>query len=328
MKFTELKDSLKEGAKPVYLLQGEDAYFRLKGEELLKNDFLRFPELNYSAFDGEELKGPALKSLVSALKSYPYMAEKRIVKVTEFYPSESDFETYLKPLFEDFPSTAILIIANSAPTAKKSVNFKRKKIVAFVDCDKAEPETVTRWVYVTFKRAGFSCSVNVAEKLAEYCLYDMARVDLEVRKIMDFKGAGNVTMEDIEELVYKDADYKLYEMTNAVSYKDFTKYCTISKELKSKNFDELSILNNLCSYFRNLISAYSSTLSDAQFAIKTNSKEYAVKKNREQAARIGIDNLKIYESYIYSSISDIKNGLISPASALQNCENTIFFGGK
>ncbi len=36
MKYTELKNSIKEGAKPVYLLEGDDAYFRSNGEEQLK----------------------------------------------------------------------------------------------------------------------------------------------------------------------------------------------------------------------------------------------------------------------------------------------------
>ena len=53
MKYTELKSSIKEGAKPVYLLEGDDAYFRMKGEEQIKEAFLDMPELNFTAFDGE-----------------------------------------------------------------------------------------------------------------------------------------------------------------------------------------------------------------------------------------------------------------------------------
>ena len=83
MKYTELKQSLSEGARPVYLLEGDDAYFRMKGEEQIKNAFLEMPELNYSVFDGETLKGSGYTALVAALKNYPLMASKRVVKVTE-----------------------------------------------------------------------------------------------------------------------------------------------------------------------------------------------------------------------------------------------------
>ena len=325
MKFTELKDSLKAGAKSVYLLQGEDAYFRTKGEEIIKAEFLQTPELNFSSYDGEELKGAALKPFVAALKSYPFMAEKRIIKVSEFYPSESDFETYLSPIFEDFPPTCILIISNSSQ-GKKGADLKRKKAVAFVDCGKAEPESVARWVYITFKRAGLACSAETSENLAAYCLYDMSRVAVEVEKLIDYKQSGTVTKEDVDALVYKDADYRIYEMTNAVSRRDFTKYCAVSADLKSKGFDEISILNGLFSYFRNLLASLTSPLTDAQLARELDMKEYAVKKNREQAALIGGEKLKSLIIRVYSAIADVKNGFVLPSAALQICENAIFFG--
>ena len=125
MKFTEFKENLSEGARQIYLLEGDDAYFLLKGEEMIKSAFLEMPELNFSSFEGETLKGSAISALVSAVKNYPFMSEKRIVKVTDFYPTESEFETYLKPLFENFPASSILLIVNRG--GRKGVDLKRKK---------------------------------------------------------------------------------------------------------------------------------------------------------------------------------------------------------
>ena len=105
MKYTELKGDIAQGAKQIYLLEGDDAYFRMKGEEMILKAFLEMPELNFTCFDGESLKGSAISNLTSALESFPFMAEKRIVKVTEFHPSESEYENHLKKTFENFPST-------------------------------------------------------------------------------------------------------------------------------------------------------------------------------------------------------------------------------
>ena len=41
MKFTELKNDIAAGARSIYLLEGDDAYFRMKGEELIKSAFLQ-----------------------------------------------------------------------------------------------------------------------------------------------------------------------------------------------------------------------------------------------------------------------------------------------
>lgn len=326
MKFTELKQTLTGPAAPVYLLEGEDAYFRQKGEEMIKAAYLAMPELNFAAFDGESLKGGELSALVSAVRNYPFMAEKRVIKVSEFYPTEADFERYLKPLFDDFPPTALLIIANTG--AKRGSDLKRKKGVTFIDCGKAEPETVARWIYITLKRAGVACAADLCERIAEWCLCDMARVSVEVRKIIDFKGSGQLSEDEAEALVYKDADYRVYEMTNALARRNYTAYCEISSDLKKKGYDEISILNGLFSYFRSLLSAAASPLPDWEYAKENGLKEYSVKKNREQARVFGTERLSKLADTLYSAVAAVKSGTLTPQSALSMCENAIFFGGK
>lgn len=326
MKFTDLKNDIAQGAGKIYLLEGEDAYFRQKGEEMIKSAFLTMAELNFSSFDGESLKGSQLTALVSALKNYPFMAEKRIVKVSEFYPTEQEFSTYLSPLFSDFPETSILIIVNTG--GKKGVDLKRKKPVTYVDCGKAEPETVARWVYLTLKRAKIAAPVAVCESIAAYCLYNMSRVSCEVQKLIDYKGEGELTQAEVDGLVFKDADYRVYELSNAVASKNYDRFCVICEDLRGKGLDETAVLNGLFSFFRNLLSAASSPLSDGAYAAENNLKEYAVRRMREQARAIGEENLKGYAGLCYGNISAIKSGKLTPQSAFLLCRSAIFFGGK
>lgn len=323
MKYTELKDCIAGGARPVYLLEGEDAYFRMKGEEQIKTAFLQMPELNFAAFDGATLKGSALSEFIAAIKNYPFMAEHRIIAVTEFYPTESEFETYLKPIFDDFPPSSILIIINCG--AKKGVDLKRKRAVTYVDCGKADSDTVAKWVYITLKRAHIAISTHLSEKVAEYCLCDMARVSVEVEKIIAYKTEGEVTEQEIDELVYKDADYRLYELTNTVYRRDYTKFCMIADELLDKSGDEMFILNGLFNYFKTLHTIITSGAGNASLGAMLKMKEYAVKKSREQAELIGEEKLSFLIVRLYTCISDIKCGRQNQKSAFRNAENAIFF---
>ena len=323
MEYTELKQSISEGAKSVYLLEGDDAYFRMKGEEQIKSAFSEMPELNFTSFDGETLKGSGISALVSAVKNYPFMAEKRIVKVSEFYPTESEYENYLKPLFENFPPSAILIIVNSG--AKKGVDLKRKHAVTFVNCGKVDVEAVAKWIYITLRKAGVNTSTACCELIAEYCLCNMARVSVEVQKLIDYKKEGTLTREEIDELVFKDADYRIYELTNAAANRNFTKFCEVADELQKKAGDEVFLLNGLFNYFKNLLTVISSGESNAQLSTLLKTKEFAVKKSREQAERIGQKRLEDWVGYVYSAISDMKCGRLTPQSALQTVQNAIFF---
>lgn len=324
MKFTELKGSLAAGARNVYLLEGDDAYFRGKGEELIKDAFLQMPELNFSAFDGETLKGSALTALSSALKNFPFMAEKRIIKVSEFYPSEQDFEKYLQPLFDDFPPFGILIIVNTG--LKRGVDLKRKRAVCYVDCNRADRDTVAKWAYITLRRAGVSASVSVCENIADYCLCDMARVSVEVDKLIDYKPQNALTEQDIESLVFKDADFRLYELTNTVARRDYAKFCVIKDEILKKGGDEVYILNGLFNYFKNLLTVLTSRYDAARLSSILKMKEYGVKKSAEQAEAIGRKKLEYLTEYVYLRIAEIKSGKILPAAALINAQNAIFFG--
>ena len=323
MKYTELKNSIQEGAQNIYLLEGDDAYFRQKGEEMIKNAFLQMPELNFTAFEGESLKGNALSALVAAIKNFPFMAEKRIIRVGEFYPTDSEFENYLKPLFSDFPSSSIFIIVNAG--GKKGVDLKRKQAVTYVDCNRADEETVAKWAFITFRRAGISAPTAVCENIARYCLCNMARVSVEVQKLISYKGEGSLTQEEVDSLVFKDADYRLYELTGTVPRRDYSKFCQICDELLKKGGDEIYILNGLLNYFKNLLTISCSRDSDSSLATLLKMKEYGVKKSREQAYAIGEERLKSYVRYIYARIADIKSGKTTPQSALQTVENAIFF---
>ena len=320
MKFTELKNDILEGARSIYLLEGADAYFRIKGEEMIKSAFLQMPELNFTSLDGEALKGSSLSSLIAAVESLPFMSEKRIVKVTEFHPSDTDYVKYLKNTFENFPAETILLIVNSE--GKKGVDLKHKSCVTYIDCNPADEETVTKWVYITLRNAKISASVEACTLVARYCQCNMSRVALEVEKLIDYKKEGELSREEVDALVYKDTDYRIYEMTNAVARRDFDAFAAIETDLCRKVGDETSVLSGLFSYFKNLLTILSSGGSDSELASLLKMKEYGVKKSREQARAIGEEKLKNLVSGIFSALSEIKCGNLTPNSALQavNCK--------
>ena len=323
MKFTQLKDDIKEGARAVYLIEGDDAYFRQKAEEQIKAAFLTMPELNYSSFDGAQYKGANLTEITSALAAFPFMAEKRIVKISEFYPTESDYDKYIKPTFENFPDTTVLLIVNSQ--GKKGVDLKRKKCVAFIDCDKADRETVAKWAYVTMKRAGVSSTVEACEAVADYCLCDMARVSKEVEKLIEFGKEGMVSKTDVDELVYKDADYRIYQMTGAVARRDFSAFAEICYDLLNKGYDENAVIASLLNYFKNLLTALTSDLPDKELAAALKMTDFVLGKTKQQAKTIGVERLTKYINSLYALASAFKSGQITQDGALESAIAHVFF---
>jgi DNA polymerase III delta subunit len=152
---------------------------------------------------------------------------------------------------------------------------------------------------------------NETEKLLIYCAA---------------KGINRLTDEIVDETVYADSEYKIYELANAVSRKDYGGYVRILGDLSGKGFDEIALLNSLCAYFKGLYEVSLSRGSDRDIAAELGMKEYAVRKNREQAAKFKKGALLEYYEAIYGAISGIKCGELTPPAALKFVSAQIFFG--
>ncbi len=329
MKYVDFKKFTDEnGAQSVYLLEGEEAYFREKGEGMLKEKYVQEPTLDYISFEGSALKGEKIKTLTDAVNCFPFISQKRMVRVTEFYPTDKEYEQYLQEMFENPPIDSILLIVNSGKGKKDSAALVKKPNVTYVDCGRADEETIKKWIYVTCKRAGVFADGITCGKIAEYCLFDMARISKETEKLLVYCEALSVTRltdEIVDEIVYPDSEYKIFELANAVSRKNYSEYMRISSELLSKGFDEIALLSSLANYFKNLFEASVMRGGDKEVATALGLKEYAVKKSRETAQKFEKGAVLRYYECVYSCVSRIKCGELTPQGALSQVTASIFF---
>lgn len=97
--------------------------------------------------------------------------------------------------------------------------MKKAPNVTRVDCSKADEETVLRWIYTRFRRAGIEADTECCERIMQYCLGDMSRIAGETEKPSPTGRTAKITSADVDEIVYRDADYKMYEMSNALGAK-------------------------------------------------------------------------------------------------------------
>ena len=329
MKYVEFKKFTDEnGALPIYLFEGEEVYFREKGEALLKSRFLQEPTLDYIAYEGAALKGEKLKTLIDSINCFPFLSQKRIVRVTEFYPTDKEYEQYLEALFKNPPQDSILLIINSGKGKTGSAVLAKKPNVTYVDCGRSDEETIKKWIYVTCKREGVYADGITCGKIASYCVFDMSRIAKETEKLLGYCQAMHLerlTDETVDSLVYPDSEYKIYELANALARKNYSEYMKIIADLTTRGFNEISLLSSLAAYFKGLYEVSQCKGSDREVAVALGMKEYAVKKNREQAAKFTKEELLLLYNSVYGAISDIKCGEMTPASALKTITARLFF---
>lgn len=316
MRIEELKKSLEAGFSPVYVVEGDDAYLRELALRDIKKKCLGDNDIDFCSFEGAEIKtNPDV--LVSALLQYPFISEKRLICVRDYSPSATDLKN--KALSEYFANPSdfcVLVIINSAPCE----NLKKIACAEVVDCSKASPAVLARYVRVSLKRLNVVISEENARLLAEYCLNDMTRISGEVEKLGAYCAEkGEVLPEDIQTLVTRDTDYRIYEMTDKLAQKRVDEALDILNDMLLKNEEPQKLYTSVYYYFRRLFFCAISDKPAASLAKELGIKEYAVIKSTALAKKIGARKLKNTICAFENFDADFKSGKISINDALFIC---------
>ncbi len=327
MKFTELSKSLKEELSPVYVIEGNDAYFTDHAVSALREACnIAQPALNDTRTEGETLKGDALSAFFDSLYTLPFFDERRFVRLSEYHPSESEFSRGLQKYLVDPCPTTVLAIVNHEKKGN-TVDYKKKKGITYVDCSHADEETLTKWLFALLRREGLSADTDAVARMTRYCAFDAARLKKESEKLLLLLGeGGRVTREVVEEQIERDVEYKIYELTQASSRGDFTSFTEISEDLFKKGYEESSAIFSLSAHYKTLLQiAELGRLSDAQIAERTGQKPYAVKKNREIVDRLGERKIRDRFLALERLSAEIRSGKITSSGALTDAIAKIFF---
>ena len=322
MKFTQLTQSLKEKIEPVYLIEGEEAYFRDHAVRAIREACgITQPLFNDVRAEGEALKG-GLPAFRDSLYVLPFLDERRLVRVYEFYPTEREWEI-LKPYAEKPCSSTVLLIVNAGKKAG-AADLKKKTGITFVDCGRESEEMLSRWLFGLVRRQGIAIDTDAAELLVSYCARDAARMRLEVEKLVPL-AEGRITSALVKEYVAKDVEYKIYELTQAASRRDFSAFSEIASDLMLKGMDENGVLAALTSHFRTLTEVSRMTGSDKEISSILGIKPFAVQKDRQLLSRLGKEKVTALYQELFSLLAASRSGAYTKTGAYDAAVAKIFF---
>lgn len=305
MKFEQLKSSLQNEIFPIYLLEGEEDFFRDRGEELIKSAVVSEPILNSASFDGNYIKN-YIDELINLLSSCPFMSERRAISVHEWYPTAQELkDKKLKNYFDSPFDTSVLIIVNS----KKSDALKKLKSVTLVDCARGSQALITKFIRRNCTKAHMTISDSTCELITEYCLFDMTRINGEIEKLIAYKsGSSEITKDDVNLMVTKSSEYQIYEMVSFIANKDYQSAYKILDYLNAQG-DRQMLFVSIYYHFRRMFFAAMSDKSDRELAEDLGVKEYAITMARKQTKSFKPKRLK----KIMDKLSALEQGFKSGA---------------
>ena len=312
MKFAQFeKDLENRNLSAIYLFSGEEIFFHDKGLKLLKESLIQEPSLNYALFDGEEVD---LQELITSASAYPFLSQYRLTCVKEFYPKSDGAKKLVSALSQS--KNSILAIFNKKPCE----TLANKDGVTIVETQKLEAGYIAKYIVSRFNDSGKKIDYESAKLLAEYSLNNLARIELEIEKIISYSSNDQYITEDvIRLLVPRETDYKIYEMTNFITSRNFSSALDIVNELLSRGETPQRIIVNIYYHVRKLLFVKISDKSSIETAKMLGFKDdYPIKKILSQAKNLNVKALKNAMDTLADIDYKIKNGQLDQNQIMWN----------
>ena len=306
--FENLKKSLTEKVWPVYLIEGEDGFFRERASKLIKDATLSEPSLNYTRLEGADVKtSGAGDKLLMDLRAFPFMSDYRVIEVFDWQPTATELKVGFKEYFDNPNETSVLIVVNEG----KAEALKKFECVCVVDCKKADLPLVIRYIRMKAGKNQLIVSNSTCKKIAEYTLYDMAKIDSETDKLIDYcNGGAEIDDEAVEKIVVKETDYKIYEIVGFISKKNYSKVYEVIKDVVTPS-DKQQIFVSLYYHFRRMFYAKVYGGSSSDLARNMGEKEYTMRMAKEQSAAFSAKKIKEVVEKLAFLDGEYKSGKIS-----------------
>ena len=240
---------------PVYVLHGDEAYYIDEISDAIQEHALEEHErdFNQSIVYGKEAD---LLTLISDLRSYPLMSERRLLILKE----AQDFKLLeeLNAYIENPLSSTVLVICHKykAIDARKKLLKSAAKAGVIFKSDKVKEYQLVDWTLNMVKAKGFGITSKANMLLVESLGNDLSRIVNEINKLAIFIEPGTTINEvHIEENIGISKDYNIYELANAVAVKDYLKAMKIvnyfDQNLKPGDF--IPIYSSLFKFFTQIM---------------------------------------------------------------------------
>jgi DNA polymerase-3 subunit delta len=271
----------------LYFLHGEEKYLvgyyaqkliaRAKGTS--------FEDFNFQRFEG----GAAIDDIFSAVEALPFMAERKCVAVSDLNVESLRAQEFdkLNELLGNIPQTTVLIIYLPTLLIDYKADKKWKKFTGLVnqkgnsiEFKKRTNVDLEKLLCSSASKQGCSLSREDAGRIIRYSGNDLQTLFNELEKLCSFIKEGEITPQIIDQLVVKNLEARVYDLSKAILAGEYDKAYGILDLLFYQNEEPVSILAVLSSAYLDMYRVRTSIQSGCGTTEPANYFDYARKEFR------------------------------------------------
>ncbi|RMG75489.1 MAG: DNA polymerase III subunit delta [Bacteroidetes bacterium] len=224
MSYPKLLEAIRKKAfSPVYYLHGEEGYFIDKLIEALAADGAVLTE-GEAAFNREVFYGPDAKAgaVINACRSFPVMAERRLIIVKEAHRMPKPELEKLGPYLENPVPSSVLVLAfkDRQVGLPKALAAAAKKAGVDYHARKMYERDVQQWTQNLIREAGLEVHPDIPGILVDYLGTNLNLIENELNKMMlvlKAQGKNHLSRELVFEMIDIDKEFNVFALIQALS---------------------------------------------------------------------------------------------------------------
>ena len=254
---TDTKHLTVQTLPSILVLTGEDVgQFEWLKKDILKKIGYDPSDLNYSYFD---MKEASYDEVELDLVSLPFFADEKIVILDHLLDvttakkrnlTDEDlkqFETYLENPSE---STRLVIFAEGKLDSKRRLVKLLKRDAQIIEATTPKEQEVKRYFASQAQELGLQFEGDSLDQLLLKSGYDFGELQKNIALLQAYKEDGQITLEDIEEVVPKSLQDNIFDLTQMILKRQIDQARNLVKDLRLQGEDEIKLIAILLGQFR------------------------------------------------------------------------------
>ncbi len=226
-----LKDIQKGNIAGVYLLHGEETYLadQLRQKITMKVLGSEKDDFNLHVFYGKEI---VMESLLTALTSFPVMADRQVVVLREAEALKKNEREILEKHLERLDETCCFIVMAAHPDFRLKLFQMLHKDGVSVQLDKLSESDMPEMIRNMLKEKGKEISDSAAMLMTARLNLSLQELEVEIEKLASYTGARNsVSEEDVEAITGLSRQYNVFELCQRIADRNYEESVKIFRNM-------------------------------------------------------------------------------------------------
>jgi len=268
---------------------------------------------NFVKIDAKENEVEIFEQIRQSANTVSMFSENKLIVIENVFsaPEETqkDILEFLKTKnMEKDLDTTIVFWTDEINTKSELYKYLKTK----AKCQEFKPSEgaqLRNWIKIYISEQDGKIETSASDRLIEYIGSDLWRMSNEINKLLDYN--KEIKLENVELLVKPEIDLNIFELIDAMGYKNKAKALKLFNQHLEKGADEFYVLSMIIYQLRNLVLVKSTPTA------KLKLHPFVIRKSLQQARNFTWDELKKIYYQLMTIDLEAKIGKTDITSALE-----------